>query len=236
MSGLGNTLAFSNLPQNQGLGSGSNTNTNSDTLTIGPVSFLDEETPNDLEFSLNQILAIHTLIGGSKTIQALGPNMGDITWKGQLFAGNIQYRIGQLYTLQNTATPTPLTYITYSYQVLIKQFKWKFLHRWRAEYEITVSILQDTSGTYNSTPPVSEDQQINFISAAAQATIATLLTTDQAGFAAANTACNIAFLAIESAGIISQLSGPALQALIQVIENAIVAVAVYQASQASGTT
>jgi hypothetical protein len=186
----------------------------SDTLTIGTVAFLDEEHPSELDFTQPEALSIQQNIGGSRTIQDLGPNPKDVTWSGQLFDQNMKPRFAALNAMRAAAVPVSLTYLDQAFLVVVRSITKKYAHRWRGGYEITVSILQDlTSNSSTATPP-STDSQVNGLTQAAIQEIANLVALDSTGTVAIVAAFNALFTAIEVAGLISGLTNGASQTLI----------------------
>jgi hypothetical protein len=207
----------------------------SDTLTIGGVAFLSEEHPSELEFPLAQVLAVHVNVGGSRVLQELGPNPEDVTWTGLLFAGNVSDRLAALKAMQVAAQPVTLSYLDQSYSVLIRKFTPKYLHRYRAQYSITVSVVADLSGQYSNTPPSSIDNQVNGISDQAQALLLQLAAQDEANTLAVQLAFDVLFAAIESGGSLLGLTGSALQNLVALAGAAFAAAETYAGSQSSGS-
>jgi hypothetical protein len=199
----------------------------SDSLIIGPVTFLDEETPNDLVIKLKQALATTVNIGGSKVSQSLGVVPDPVTWSGELFDQNVQNRIAQLNALMASGQQVSMAYLDQAYLVVVTEFEPKWLHRWRAQYTITVEIIQPVSGQYNTTVPASIQQQIDGCSTACQTLINQMAAQDSIGTAGIVAAFNVLFAAIEAAGLLSQLTGPALTALNQLVSAGIDAAEAY---------
>lgn len=209
--------------------------TASDVLTIGNVSFLDEECPSNLDFGLKKALAVFVNVGGSRTIQDMGPNPSDISWSGRLWANNVQPRLAALKALEVAGQPVSLTYLTQSYQVLIREFIPKYHHRWLAEYSITVTVLSDTSGQYAQRSPNGIGGQVNGVSQAAQKTVTGLSSLDSLGTASIQAAFAALFAAIAGAGELSQLTGAPLQTLITLAGQAYNAANDYAGKQSPST-
>lgn len=180
----------------------------SDTLTLGSVAFLDEEHPNDLSIELQRAWAIITYIGGSRIAQDLGPKPDPITWTGQLFAGEVAPRLAALAQMYKAAQKIPLTYLNYSFNVVITKFTPKMLHRWRAFYTVTVEIIDDTSGIYQSpTNTPNPEQQVDSISASAQSLLVQLVQQDSVGSGPVNSAFNALFAELELDGLFGGIFG-----------------------------
>ena len=122
-------------------------------LAIGPVQFLSQETPQNLSFGLEQILAVHDYIGGSRVIQTMGPRAKDISWEGR-WRGSSAYVDGQsrsLTKLAATGQVTTLAWLTYAFDCVVREYIPDWKHQFRSDYKITVSVLRDKSGTYAAT-------------------------------------------------------------------------------------
>jgi hypothetical protein len=212
-------------------GSGGQGPQTSDTLTIGGVTFLDEEHPEELSFELAQVWSIHVNVGGSKVGQALGPNPSDVTWTGRLFDQNLQPRFAALKAMEVAAQSVQLTYLDQSYTVVVKKFTPKYQHRWLGEYTITVGVMADTSGQYSQASPPAIDDQIGAVEQAAQSSLNQLAPVDPNGAEALQASWDLLFAELDGLlGSLSQLTGPALQNLIALAGGAYEAAQTYLGS------
>ena len=202
-----------------------------DPLTISgngiTVSFTDEESPEEFETALKRMQSVTTYIGGTRIGQDLGPDPESVTIKGQLWAGNVALRISQLFAMWGAGQTCTLSYLTNKYSILISNFKPKWLHRWKAAYELTFSIIADLAGQYNQTPPQGVDQQVDQISQQTAATLNQIVATDPIGTTAILAAFNVLFAALEAIGLIQDLLSGDLQQLINYADAAGSAAGVY---------
>ncbi len=184
------------------------------------VAFTDEESPEEFETALKRMQSITTYIGGTRIGQDMGPDPDPITIKGQLWDGNVALRVGQLFSLWGSGQYCTFAYLTNKYQILISNFKPKWLHRWRAEYELTFSIIADLAGQYNQSPPQGSDQQVDMISQQTADTLNQMIANDPVGTAAVNAAFQVLFTELEVIGLIQDLAAGDLQNLINIADAA----------------
>src|ERR1700677_1932908 len=233
MGGFGTGLGFGG---SAGSGSGQVSQTSGpyDPLTITgngvTVAFTDEESPEEFETALKRMQSITTYIGGTRIAQDMGPDPNPITIKGQLFAGNVALRVGQLFALWGAGQTCTLSYLTNKYSILIKSFKPKWLHRWRCEYELIVSILADLAGQYNQTPPQGVDQQVDMISQQTADYVNGLIAKDAGGTVALNAAFTLLFATLEAIGLIQDLASGDLQQLVNYADAAALSAGTYAQS------
>lgn len=199
-------------------------------LTLGAIAFNSSECPEDLPIGLEQMLVEHTLVGGSRVIQAFGVKPQDITWTGRLFGTFVASRIAQLRLYVVAGQPIDMRWQGQeAYRVLVKDFVPKFHGGW-AEYSITLSVLNDLSGALYAAAPTSLDQQVSALQTSANALVADAAAVDVVGTSAIQTANAGVNTALTNAAPVSQnaaTQGPDLQAA---LTTAIAAVAAYQAT------
>ena len=95
-----------------------------------------------------------------------------------------------------------LAYLDQSYMVVVKSFKPKYFHEYYGEYTLTVVVLNDTSqGNTKTTLQQHQGQQVNGVTAAAQAEINALVAADSVGTVAILATFNALFAALEIAGL-----------------------------------
>lgn len=131
-------------------------------LTIGGVTFFDEEHPQSLPIGLSQMQAVRQMIGGGRVIHVLGPQSKPITWKGRLFVvGDTTpwARAQQLNRLHASGQVQRLTWGPFAYDVIILNFEPDFHNEVDGEYSIEVNVLRDVSGQYTASAAPSADSQ-----------------------------------------------------------------------------
>ena len=144
-------------------------------LSLGGVTFNSSECPEELPIGVEQMLAEHTLIGGSRIVQAFGIKPQDIAWSGKIFGTQVAFRIAQLRLYAVAGQAIPMRWRGEGYQVVIKDFTPKF-HGQYAEYAITLAVVNDLSGAYYTASSPSIDQQVAALQSSANSLVTTIST------------------------------------------------------------
>ena len=93
-----------------------------DILTLGGIVFRDFAAPARMGFGGRHALKIHKLIGGSRVIDALGPDDRDITWSGIFWGDNALATAQELDALRVQGAPLGLSWGGGAYTVVIESF------------------------------------------------------------------------------------------------------------------
>jgi len=117
-------------------------------LTLGGVIFQDFEIPEKISGGGAQSLDTKKFLGGSRIIDALGSDDDEIAWDGRFRGFGAEGRCQQLDLMRKQGVPISLTFSTFSYQVLIKRFKFDFQQPFEIPYSISLEVLVD-----NNAPP-----------------------------------------------------------------------------------
>lgn len=128
-------------------------------LTIGGLAFLNNEHPEKLAFPLEERQAVHELIGGGRQVQDLGPQPSQVTWSGCFWDAQAAQKVQTLKRMQVAGQAVPLSWYNDQYSVLIAKFTPTWIHEYRCEYELTVTVVADLSGTFTQGTAVSIDSQ-----------------------------------------------------------------------------
>lgn len=130
-------------------------------LSIGSVFFNSSECPEDLPIgAVKQMAVTHTLPGGTRLVSTFGPDPENVRWKGHLYAQNVDTRIQQLRLYAVAGTRIALSWHTEQYLVVITDFVPHYHHRWYAEYDIEVTVVNDQNGAFTLPNALSIDQQV----------------------------------------------------------------------------
>ena len=117
-------------------------------LNLGGVLFQDFEIPEKITGGGAQSLDVKKFIGGARIIDALGSDDDEITWDGRFRGSVAEARCQQLDIMRKQGAPVTLTWSTFSYQVLIKRFKFDYQQPFEIPYSISLEVLLD-----NNAPP-----------------------------------------------------------------------------------
>lgn len=131
------------------------------TVTLGDFEFADFEVPENIPFGTTQKLNRHTLIGGKRVIDALGPTADDMTWTGWLTGPNALDRGTYLEGLCQKGHQLPLTWSRRSYTIVIESARFDFRLAWRIQYTITCTVVSNDTAPVTAIPSPSAEQVIN---------------------------------------------------------------------------
>ena len=116
------------------------------TLTLGGVVFADFEIPESVNSGGQQALAIHKLPGGSRVIDAMGPDDADIRWSGRFRGSDAEARALLLDFMRRQGQQILLTYSLHIYQVVIREFAADFQYGGlEIPYSITCAVVLDAT-------------------------------------------------------------------------------------------
>lgn len=131
------------------------------TLTLGPFTFTEFEIPERINFGGDQSLALKQLVGGQRTIDAMGRVDDDISWSGLLFGDTASPRAHFLDQMRVQAAPLILNFFDFSFLVVVRSFKPSFERFYQIPYTITVTVIQDLTKPFPLIAAENYDEVIN---------------------------------------------------------------------------
>jgi hypothetical protein len=96
------------------------------TLTLGGIVFNDFEIPENINFGGDQRLVVHKLPGGTRVIDAMGPDEAEIRWSGRFRGPSAEQRGLVLDFMRCQGQQVLLTWGLHIYQVVISHFEADF--------------------------------------------------------------------------------------------------------------
>lgn len=120
-------------------------------VLLGSIQFVDREIPDIINFGGQQKLAIHNQIGGTRVIDAMGPEPIPIAWSGLFFGTNASNRARQVDALRESGEQVPLSWGTFRYLVVVADFKAEYKNEWEVRYRIRCEVVSNL----NSSAPIS---------------------------------------------------------------------------------
>ncbi len=116
-------------------------------LMLGPIAFQDFEVPASVWFGGAQRLAVHRLVGGTRVIDALGRDDGQINFAGTFSGPDATWRARTLDELRAAGGALPLTWDVFFYTVLISSFQANYCNGWWIPYRISCVVLRDEAAS-----------------------------------------------------------------------------------------
>jgi len=112
-------------------------------LSLGGVAFQDMEVPEKISFGGKQRVAVQTLIGGGRVVEALGIDDGEISFSG-IFSGNDAVNRAQLLDAARALGATlPLVWDGFFYSVVIEEFTAEYRKPNLIPFGITCVVVND---------------------------------------------------------------------------------------------
>ena len=99
---------------------------------------------------LAQALAVHKLPGGTRVIDAMGPDDGVISWRGVLSGNDASSRARQLDAIRVAGTAVALAWDVFTATVIVSSLRLAFSNSWWVPYRIDCTVVV---GTQLPAPP-----------------------------------------------------------------------------------
>lgn len=114
-------------------------------LSLGGVTFTGFECPEELPFGGKQRIAEHQVIGGSRTVDAMGPTPEVISWHGRFRGADALSRAQELDSMRQSGAEVDLSWESVYYTVVISHFVARPNKSYEVPYEIEVVVVDDPS-------------------------------------------------------------------------------------------
>lgn len=184
-------------------------------LTLGPITFANDEIPSSINFGGDQSLSDKKLVGGRRDINAMGRIDDDISWSGMFRGATASFRARFLDGMRANGEEQTLTWSLFNYKVVIKSFKPNFHATYEIPYTITVAVVQDLNKPFPVLLPVAYNDAINNAMIEARDLAATIKDGSiSAAIALLSITINgIASISNATSAVIGTISGPLNSAL-----------------------
>ncbi len=114
-------------------------------VIIGPLVLNEFEIPSHIRIGGRQRLAIHQLLGGSRVIDALGPDEGDISWSGVFSGSDAAIRYRELEVIRRSGLAVPLIWNGFAYSVIISELDGEYKGPYWIFYKLVCSVVADAA-------------------------------------------------------------------------------------------
>nr|WP_294511697.1 hypothetical protein [uncultured Rhodopila sp.] len=105
-------------------------------IQIGTINLQNFEVPPSVRFGGRHRVAIHTLAGGTRILERLGPDDGEIQFRGSFSGPQAEARMRAINNLRLTGEVVWLTWESFRYQVVVKSFVADYYSPWWISYRI----------------------------------------------------------------------------------------------------
>jgi hypothetical protein len=121
-------------------------------IRLGSIDLHDFEIPQSLRFGGRHRLAVHALAGGKRIIERLGPDDGEILFRGTFSGPTAESRARAFDNLRLSGEIVWLTWQTFRRQVIVRTFTADYHSSWWITYQIGC-IVADQTGADSSEGP-----------------------------------------------------------------------------------
>lgn len=130
------------------------------TVNLGQFQFALFEIPEKISFGGSQRLVVHELIGGTRTIDAMGRADKPLEWSGLFMGTNATERAKFLDTMRAQGATQKLTFGKLSYNVIVRDFTADYERFYQIPYSISCEVQEDLSNPTTNLSPPSIDSDI----------------------------------------------------------------------------
>lgn len=111
-------------------------------VLLGNIQFVNNEVPDVMKSGSKQMLAIHRVMGGSRVIDAIGPDFPPISWSGLFFGGtSAMVRARACDSLCQSGAEVNLYFGSNAYVVIVEDFSYSYKHEWEVRYTISCQVV-----------------------------------------------------------------------------------------------
>lgn len=120
-------------------------------LVLGDVAFHEFEIPEEIAgLGGRHRLNNHTLIGGKRVIDAMGPDPDDPHWHGRFRGNEAVSRARAVERLYISGEEVTLSWLSFNLQVVVAHFECRYLKRYEIPYKIRCMISEVDTGSSGS--------------------------------------------------------------------------------------
>ncbi|SRR5579883_2871764 len=101
----------------------------------------DFETPERVPFGGEQMLSVHRLLGGTRVVDAMGPDDREIAWSGRFQSFDANVRARQIDAMRISGAQVPLIVDGEFRTVVVKSFIWNYERFYQIPYEISLLVV-----------------------------------------------------------------------------------------------
>lgn len=115
-------------------------------LVLGGFIFTDYSIPEKVRLGGAHNFVVHKLIGGTRIVDAMGPDDDDIRWAGRFQGPDALSKALLLDGLRRAGTQMPLVVDSQYYMVGIHMFDWEYERSYQILYRIECLVVANAGG------------------------------------------------------------------------------------------
>jgi hypothetical protein len=116
-------------------------------IQIGAISLHGFEVPQKLRFGGRYRVVVHTLAGGARVLEPIGPDDGDIQFEGTFSGPQAAARARAIDSLRLSGEIVWLTWESFRYQVIVKTFLADYHSPWWIPYKVSCLVASQPGAT-----------------------------------------------------------------------------------------
>lgn len=130
-------------------------------LSLGDVTFADNEIPEHIAVRTHQKSSVHKFVGGARQVDTLGADHDPIEWEGWLTGSNALDRALTLKGMCDAGLPLYLAWSEFFYQVTIDTFEADYERDYQIPYKVVCIVVQDMTNPPGQSGGSSIDDMMN---------------------------------------------------------------------------
>lgn len=111
-------------------------------VVLGQVAFRDFEVPEHIPFGTRHIINRHTLIGGQRVLDKMGPSPDDLRWSGRFRGNDALMRAKAIEAMVISGEEVTLTWGALTFQVIVEDFDPDYHRRYEIPYKIRCVVSE----------------------------------------------------------------------------------------------
>jgi hypothetical protein len=151
-------------------------------IHIGPISLQGFEIPASVRFGGRHRLAIHNLAGGRRVVERLGPDDGEIEFRGIFSGPGAEGRVRAFDSLRLSGEIVWLSWESFQRKVVVKSFIADYQSPWWIPYNVSCAVVHQTGAM-----------------TAQSSTVSVLISTDLGNALSAANSAEISLISLQSA-------------------------------------
>ncbi len=114
-------------------------------LLLGTFAFSGSEVPPELSSGGDQAMAVQKLIGGTRVVDAMGPDPAPVTWSGRLQGPQAESRLRTLEAMRDKGEKVSLSWGAQRKSVVIKSVRYRWERFYQILYSIECEVVEDSA-------------------------------------------------------------------------------------------
>jgi len=111
-------------------------------VVLGQVALRDFEVPENIPFGGKHIINRHTLIGGERVLDKMGPSPEDLRWFGRFRGNDALQRARAIDAMRISGEEVSLSWGGLTFQVVVEEFEPDYHKRYEIPYKVRCVVSE----------------------------------------------------------------------------------------------